>query len=392
MKYEDLGVVPIINASGTVTRLGGAPLHTAALAAYDSAAQQSVAIEELQIAVSQRLSQWLNCEAGLIASGAAAALTLGTAAILAGTDLARMEALPDTSRFPNELLIASDQRSGYDHAVRAAGAKLVAVGMNEVVSGAGVRRVEPWEYTAAITDQTAGILYVQTDSSRPLLADVIQVAKEHGLPVLVDAAGEIPPVENLKRLVDSGADLVAFSGGKAMRGPQATGLLLGTRTLVGSALLQMLDMDDHPTLWTAPAEFFVAGEVVGMPRHGIGRGFKVSKESIMAVMTALEKFLGPEQSKLMNLWHDMLQRVSAALNAAGVDAELITHEDHVPRLNVKVNAEQNAFEVCQCLRNSSSRVFVGHSRLDEGVLVINAMAMRENEIEPLIAALVSEIH
>ena len=392
MKYEDLGVVPIINACGTVTRLGGAPLHVAALAAYDSAAQQSVAIEELQIAVSQQLSQWLECEAGLIASGAAAALTLGTAAILAGTDLARMETLPDTTRFPNELLIACDQRSGYDHAVRAAGAKIVAVGMNEVVSGAGVRRVEPWEYAAAITELTAGILYVQTDSSRPLLADVIRVAKEHGLPVLVDAAGEIPPAENLKRLVDLGADLVAFSGGKAMRGPQATGLLLGTRTLVGSTLLQMLDMDDHPTLWKAPVEFFDAGEVVGMPRHGIGRGLKVSKESIMAVMTALEKFLEPEQSKLMDACHDLLQRISAALNAAGVDTELIAHENHVPRLDVKINADQDAFEVCQCLRNSSPRVFVGHSRLEESVLVINAMAIRENEIEPLIAALLSQIH
>ena len=392
MKYEDLGVVPIINACGTVTRLGGAPLHAAALAAYDSAAQHSVAIEELQIAVSQQLSEWLDCEAGLIASGAAAALTLGTAAILAGTDLARMEALPETTRFPNELLIASDQRSGYDHAVRAAGAKLVAVGFNEVVSGAGVRRVEPWEYAAAITEQTAGILYVQTDSSRPLLADVIRVAKHHGLPVLVDAAGEIPPAENLKRLVNAGADLVAFSGGKAMCGPQATGLLIGKRTLVGSALLQMLDMDDHPKLWTAPAEFFAADEVVGMPRHGIGRGFKVSKESIMAVMTALEKFLRPEQSKLLNVWHDVLQRISTALHAAGVVAELIAHENQIPRLNVKVNDDQDAFEVCQSLRNASPRVFVGHSRLDEGILVINAMAVRENEIEPLIAVLLSHIH
>jgi len=392
MKYEDLGVVPIINACGTVTRLGGAPLHAATLAAYDSAAQHSVAIEELQIAVSQQLSEWLDCEAGLIASGAAAALTLGTAAILAGTDLARMEALPETTRFPNELLIASDQRSGYDHAVRAAGAKLVAVGFNEVVSGAGVRRVEPWEYAAAITEQTAGILYVQTDSARPLLADVIRVAKEQGLPVLVDAAGEIPPAENLKRLVNAGADLVAFSGGKAMCGPQATGLLIGKRTLVGSALLQMLDMDDHPKLWTAPAEFFAADEVVGMPRHGIGRGFKVSKESIMAVMTALEKFLGPEQSKLLNVWHDVLQRISTALHAAGVVAELIAHENQVPRLNVKVNDDQDAFEVCQCLRNASPRVFVGHSRLDEGILVINAMAVRENEIESLIAVLLSHIH
>ena len=111
----------------------------------------------------------------------------------------------------------------------------------------------------------------------------------------------------------------------------------------------------------------------------------------MAVMTALEKFLGPQQATLMNVWHEILQRISAALCAAGVTAELIAHENHVPRLHVKVNDDQDAFEVCQCLRSSSPRVFVGHSRLDEGLLVINAMAIRENEIEPLITALISQL-
>ena len=218
----------------------------------------------------------------------------------------------------NELLIASDQRSGYDHAVRAAGAKIVAVGMNEVVSGAGVRRVEPWEYAAAITEQTAGILYVQTDSSRPLLADVIRVAKEHGLPVLVDAAGEIPPVENLKRLVDLGADLVAFSGGKAMRGPQATGLLLGTRTLVGSALLQMLDMDDHLELWDPPSDLIDRTKFAGIPRHGIGRGFKVPKEEIIALLVALRLFISGAYDASVLTARSILERIVQGLQGCPV--------------------------------------------------------------------------
>lgn len=269
MRFEDIGARRIINACGTVTRLGGAPLREEALEAYRAAAEAPVSIEELQTRASRQLAEWTGAEAGIVASGAAAALTLGAAAMLAGLDASRMESLPHAESFPHEILVAREHRSGYDHAVRASGAQLVEVGLNEVVSGAGVRRVEAWEYEAAITEKTAGILYVFCPGCRPRLSEVVELAKRQSLPVLVDAAGELPPRENLRKLSESGADLIAFSGGKAIGGPQATGLLLGRKDLIASALLQMLDMDDHPELWDPPSDLIDRARLKGMPRHGI---------------------------------------------------------------------------------------------------------------------------
>src|SRR5205809_8085744 len=121
-----------------------------------------------------------------------------------------MEKLPHTGGFPHEFVVAREHRSGYDHAVRAAGAKLVEVGFHEIVAGAGVRRVEAWEYEAAFGPSTAGVLYVYDPQSRPPLAEVVARAHARGLPVLVDAAGELPPRSNLRDILASGADLVAF--------------------------------------------------------------------------------------------------------------------------------------------------------------------------------------
>src|SRR5262249_41513663 len=152
-----------------------------------------------------------------------------------------MERLPQCD-FPDEFVVAREQRNGYDHAVRAAGARLVEVGFHEIVAGAGVRRAEAWEYEAAFGPRTAGVLYVYDAAARPALGEVVAVARSYGLPVLVDAAGELPPRSNLRDILATGADLVAFSGGKAIRGPQATGVLCGRRDLIGPALLQVLDM------------------------------------------------------------------------------------------------------------------------------------------------------
>ncbi|MGH9678152.1 MAG: aminotransferase class V-fold PLP-dependent enzyme, partial [Candidatus Acidiferrum sp.] len=212
---------------------------------------------------------------------------LGTAAILTGYQPGRMEKLPDCTSFRHEFIVAREQRNGYDHAVRAAGARLVEVGFHEIVANAGVRRTEAWEYEAAITPQTAGVFYVLSDVSQPSLAEVVRDAHRRNLPVLVDAAAELPPRRNLRAILETGADLVAFSGGKAIRGPQATGILCGRRDLIGPAALQMLDMDDHPALWEPPAELIDREKLAGMPRHGIGRGLKVSKEQIVALLTAL---------------------------------------------------------------------------------------------------------
>ena len=290
--FENWGVIPIINASGTVTRLGGAPLPEAVMLAMWEAARESVPIEQLQAAASRRISTYTGTEAALVTSGSAAGLTLGTAALLAGLNLARMEQLPQVSNFPNEFIVAREQRNGYDHAVRAAGAKLVEVGCNEVQAGAGVRRTETWEYVAAFGPQTAGVFYVSTPDAQPPLADLVQAPHAHGLPVLVDAAGQLPPRSQLKDIPATGADLVVFSGGKGIRGPQSTGILCGRREWIASAALQMLDMDDHWELWEPPTEFLSNKNLLpGMPRHGLGRGFTVSKAEIAALLTALDLFV-----------------------------------------------------------------------------------------------------
>src|SRR5205823_2706738 len=147
----------------------------------------------LQAAASAAIARASGAEAGLVTAGCAAALTMGTAAILTGYDLAKMERLPHCEGFPHEMIIAREQRSGYDHAVRAAGARLVEVGFNEIVANAGVRRTEAWEYEAAFGPNTAGVVYVFSPTSEPPLEQVVEVARRNSLPVLVDAAGELPP-------------------------------------------------------------------------------------------------------------------------------------------------------------------------------------------------------
>lgn len=144
--YESLGLTPIINVSGSVTRLGGAPMPAAVVDAFRAAADECVPLDQLQGVASRIIAELTGAEAGIVTSGAAAALTLGTAAILARFDLARMEQLPQCVGFPCEFVVPREQRNGYDHAVRAAGAKLVEVGFHEPVAGSGVRRCEAWEH------------------------------------------------------------------------------------------------------------------------------------------------------------------------------------------------------------------------------------------------------
>ena len=190
--YSEFGVRTIINVAGSATRVGGAQMPPEVMRAMADAALESVSMMELHAAASRHIAAATGAEAGFITAGASAGLTLGTAAILAGLDLVKMERLPDTTGMKNEFIISREHRNGYDHAIRVALAKLIEVGLNEQLAGAGVRRTEAWEYEAAITDRTAGIAYVLTGNSQPPLDQVVAVARKHGLPVLVDAAGQLP--------------------------------------------------------------------------------------------------------------------------------------------------------------------------------------------------------
>ena len=395
--YEDLGIKPIINGSGSVTRLGGAPMPREVLAAMTEAASDSVPIEVLQAKACSIIASLTGTEAALVSAGAASALTLGAASIMTGWDRGRMESLPHSDDFPNEFIIAREQRSGYDHAVRAAGARLVEVGFNEIVSGAGVRRTEAWEYEVAFGPKTAGVLYVFSPDSKPSLAEVVARAHKHNLPVLVDAAAELPPRSNLIDIPATGADLVAFSGGKSIRGPQSTGILTGRRDLVGPAFAQLVDMDDHPTLWDPPRELIdIERFEGGPPRHGIGRAHKVSKEEILGLLTALELFNAGAYDEEVCGYKSRLDRISRALIEAPVTCKVQQADDgeSFPLLDIHIHegsSRKNAFTICDSLRKGSPPIYVGHAKLDKRIITINPLHLDDANADVLARRIREEV-
>ena len=391
--YDRFGVRPRINAAGLVTRLGGSLMPAEVLEAMAEAAESFVDMAELQAAASRVIVRHTGAEAGLVTAGAAAALTLGTAACLTGLDAARMDRLPETDDIPNEVLMCRTHRTGYDHAIRAAGARIREVGFNDRATGAGVRDVEVWELQAAITPRTAAIAYAATPGSQPSLAEVTAVARRHGLPVLVDAAAQLPPVENLRRFIAAGADLVAFSGGKAIRGPQGTGILCGRRDLVAAAALQQLDLDVRPETWDPPEDYLCRAALRGIPHHGIGRGCKVSKEGIVGLLVALERFVAldhtAEQARQGRLLAAIEERLS---DLVYVRPHLLSAAEtgRVPLLELRVDESAlglSAFDIGLALQRGDPPVQLGERRAAEGVLTINPAGLQDGEDEIVVARL-----
>jgi len=383
--YEELGVRTIINVSGASTRVSGPLMPPEVAEAMVRASQESVSMMELQAVASEKISEVTGAEAGYIISGASAGLTLGTATILAGMDPGRMDRLPDTTGMKNEFIIAREHRNGYDHAIRLAGAKFVEIGMNEIVSGAGVRRTEAWEYEAAITPQTAGIAYTVTPDSEPPLEQVVEVAHRHGLPVLVDAAGELPPISNLRKFIGMGADLVAFSGGKSIRGPQSSGILCGRRDLIASAAVQHLDMDEFFDIWDPPESLIPKGMLTGIPRHGIGRGFKVGKEEIVGLLTALRMFADGEYAAETEQQRGLLEYIADGLSGLPVQPRIILPAgEGYPMLHLIINSQtvgKSGFEVSKELKSGDPGIFVNEKGLPEDTLIVHPMNLNHSRTE-----------
>ena len=290
--YETIGVRTIINASGPSTRLSGGIMDPEVADAMHEASQYCVDIAELQARASEVIAEITGAEAGYVTSGAAAGLLLGTAACVTGPDPGKMNRLPDTEGMKNEVIMSRSQRNFYDHAIRSVGVKLVEVGIADRYSGAGVRDTEAWEIADAITERTAAVCYVANPRALPPLEEVVEVAHARGVPVIVDAAGQLPPRSNLQAYISMGADLVAFSGGKAIGGPQGSGILCGRRDLIMCVALQHLDMDVLKPQWNPPESLIDKSILPGAPHHGIGRPCKVGKEQIVGLLTALERFAG----------------------------------------------------------------------------------------------------
>jgi D-glucosaminate-6-phosphate ammonia-lyase len=324
--YDTLGVRPVLNVAGPVTRLSGAPLHPEVAAAMAEAAQSCVRIEDLQEAAGRELVAATGAAAGYVTAGAAAGLALGAAACIAGLDVAAMDRLPDTTGLRGEIIVQRPHLTAYSHALRLAGATLVEVGYLGF-PGQGI--TWPWQIEAAITARTAALVYsFGTAPGVVPLGEVVAIAHRHGLPVIVDAAAALPPAENLRAVIATGADLVAFSGGKAIGGPQASGILVGRADLIESVALQHQDMDVYPETWTWRERYIASGVLPGPPHHGLGRPMKVGKEEIVGLIVALRRFLARDHAaERVEQEHRLTTILAAVDGLRGVRVERLGEQD-----------------------------------------------------------------
>ncbi|HET8629999.1 MAG TPA: aminotransferase class V-fold PLP-dependent enzyme [Thermomicrobiales bacterium] len=391
--YDELGVRPVINLCGTLTRLGGGPLHPDVTAAMADAARRSVPIEELQQAAGRELAAATGAEAGYVTAGAAAGLALGAAACIAGLDVAAMDRLPDTTGLRDEIVIQRSHLTAYTHALRLPGARLVEVGYLGYPGG-GI--CWPWQVEAAITERTAALAWsVDNDPGAVSLEETVAIAHRHGLPVIVDAAAALPPRENLRRFVAAGADLVTFSGGKAIGGPQASGVLVGRADLIESVALQHQDMDVYPETWTWRGRYLETGRLPGPPHHGLGRPMKVGKEEIAGLVVALRRFLARDLAAERREQERQLATIVGALEGLpGVTSRLLdAPEQSYPLALVHLDTAvigRPVAAVINELLDSEPRIAMGQGAMREGALSLNPATLQPGE-ETVVAARLREV-
>lgn len=308
--YEELGVRRVVNAAGALTRLGGNRLSPDVLDAMAEAAESHVLMDELQDRAGAVIAKLTGAEAGYVVSGAAAGPTLAAATCVAGLNPAAMDQLPDTTGLRNEIVVQRGHRNAYDHALRAAGITFVEVGY---LGYPGAGGTYAWQLEAVITERTAAIAcpVLATPGTIPL-PEVAEIAHRHGLPVIGDASASLPPRSNLRRFIAEGADLVVYSGGKAIAGPQASGTLAGRADLIASVALQHLDMDVRMSTWSH-REQAERGTLAGIPHRGIGRAMKVGREEIAGLIIALRYYVAGNDDADLRRWEAILHHIAEPL-------------------------------------------------------------------------------
>jgi L-seryl-tRNA(Ser) seleniumtransferase len=348
----------VISAAGFVTSLGGGSLSERVRSAMDEAASSTWRPDDLQAWAGEAVAAATGAESGWITTGAAAAMTLAAAACIAGDDLGSMDSLPAPGGIAAEVIVQRGHRNAYDRAFRTAGARVVEVGY-PLIEGVGL--TYEWQLEAAFSDRTAAIAHFAVAESEGVpLRRVCELARPHGVPVIVDAAAELPPPANLRRFVEDGAALVAFSGGKAIRGPQGSGILAGRRELIESVRLQSLDMDVDVEAW-------IAREGKEPPHHGLGRSMKVGKEQIVGVVAALEEFLERDHDREAAEHGAWLESLTAAV--APAPAQVAHHLHFYPRLVIALGRD-GARACAERLARADPPVVVPHAPLARGELVI----------------------
>jgi uncharacterized pyridoxal phosphate-dependent enzyme len=326
--YDKLGVTKIINAAGTYTMFTASIMPPSVQAAVAKAAKHPVRLGELQKKAGEYLAKKLKCEGALVSAGAASALTLGTAACMTVGNRKAPELLPtEVSGLKNEVIVQKAHRYGYDHAMKNCGVRIVEV-------------ETPEEYERAFTERTVMTNFFNAAEQGQIgREDWIRVAHKHGVPCFNDAAADVPPISNLWNYTQMGFDLVTFSGGKGIRGPQNAGLLLGRKDLIEAAAWNNNPFDET-----------------------VGRGMKVAKEQIIGMVAAVDWFLSQTDERMDAEFRRRANRIAAGLK--GIPT--LTHEihvppvaNHIPHLVIRYDqarVKKSPLEVAEILRTGSPAI------------------------------------
>ena len=292
--FKELGVRTFINAAGTYTFMTGCLMRPEVIEAYNYATNEYVLLDDLQDKVGARIAELLRCEAATITAGAASAITLGTAGVLSGMDPEKVIQIPDLKGMKSEVILQKSHVIGYAHAIRNCGVKLIEVETRK-------------ELEKAINEKTAMMWFFNGNNFVGEVQDqeFVEIAQKHGIPTFNDCAADVPPVENLWKYNEMGFDMVAFSGGKGLRGPQSGGLLMGKKKYIDAARLH------------AP------------PRgNTVGRGMKVNKEEVLGMLVTIESYLSRDHEADWALWEKQIQ----IMHDAVADIEGVNPEIHVPKV------------------------------------------------------------
>lgn len=360
--YERLGVKPVINAIGTQTTNSGSIMEPEAAQAMVEASRVMIRMRDLNQYAGEMIAKYTHAEAGLVTAGAADAMMLQSAACISAKDPAKIKRLPNTEGMKNEIIINWNHNFAFEHAWRAAGAKLVWVGS----SSSGAHNGESWEIEAAIDDKTVALAFLASrwcPDSFESLDGMVRIAQRYSLPVIVDAAAMLPPVENLWKFINHGADMVAFSGGKAIRGPQSTGILCGRRDLIEAAAL------NHS------------------PNIAIGRVAKICKEEIVGLMVALKRYIKRDHAADECRWREQCNTIAAAImDIRGVKTSVL-HDDWtrpVPELIIHLTndwAGPSPREIVDTMDKNDPPIIIGGSRRWGEQLFMNPHGLMEGEAE-----------
>lgn len=358
--YESLGVRTVIDAWGTVTALGGSLMAPEVLQAMQSAAGAFVDMNELHTAAGRRIADLLGVEACCVTCGAAAGLAIAAAACMTGTRRSYAYQLPDTTGMKDEILCLKCHRDLYDQGMLLSGAHFVEVG---VTSSAFLQQIED-----RITERTAAFFYTseaETMRGSIPLPEIAALCRAHGIPIIVDAAAELPPKANIRKYLDDGASLVVFSGGKEIRGPQASGMILGSRELIAACDLNCC------------------------PNYGIGRPMKVDKENICGLVKAVELFVQRDYDQIMAQWDGYVDTIRAGLAdcpglemTVGVPTEPSVQPACIRRLFLRP-LTMSAVELRQALIDGEPSIY---TFLYQDQIVINPQCLQPHELMPIVQA------